>query len=152
LAVADEELDLGRVWETNRHEHIVHITNLLDRPVTIARFATTCDCLGITPAAERSTVPALSASTVGLLGSPPGQGPFLAASVLFPARTAVSLASAREQAVRSPVVARLPRQGRARAGRRAIPGGFYCTLLNGWAGSWHGRLAVEGSNRSNPAV
>jgi hypothetical protein len=49
LAIPDEELDLGRVWETDRHEHTVHITNLLDHPVTINRFVKTCDCLGITP-------------------------------------------------------------------------------------------------------
>jgi hypothetical protein len=49
LRIAGDELDLGRVWETSRYEHTIHITNLLDRPVTIAGFAKTCDCLEISP-------------------------------------------------------------------------------------------------------
>src|SRR5205807_261120 len=36
---------------------------------------------------ELTALPPLSASTVGLLGSPHGQGPLLAASALFPGRT-----------------------------------------------------------------
>jgi hypothetical protein len=39
---------------------------------------------------ELRTLPALGASTVGLLGSPSGQGPLLAASALFPRRTQLS--------------------------------------------------------------
>jgi MFS family permease len=40
-------------------------------------------------AADRSTPPGMIASTVGLLGAPLGQGPFLAASALFPGRPEV---------------------------------------------------------------
>lgn len=36
---------------------------------------------------EKRAPPAFGASTLGLLGSPPGQGPLLAASALFPGRT-----------------------------------------------------------------
>src|SRR5262249_15355817 len=49
LVIAEEELDLGWVYETNAYEHSFHITNATDQPVTITRFETTCDCLGITP-------------------------------------------------------------------------------------------------------
>jgi len=49
LVVPAEELDLGRVYETNSFEHTFHITNQGDRPVTILGFEKTCDCLGITP-------------------------------------------------------------------------------------------------------
>jgi len=49
LVISDRELDLGRVYETNFYEHVLHLANRGDRPVTITKFETTCDCLGITP-------------------------------------------------------------------------------------------------------
>ncbi len=51
LVVAEEELDLGRVYEASSHHHSFRITNRSDRPVTITRFDKTCECLGIAPAA-----------------------------------------------------------------------------------------------------
>jgi hypothetical protein len=57
LTIPEEELDLGRVWETNSHEHVVHITNLTDRPVTITNFEKTCNCVTITPYADVTLEP-----------------------------------------------------------------------------------------------
>jgi hypothetical protein len=51
LVISEEELDLGRVYESSAYEHAFRITNAADQPVTIVRFETTCDCLGITPGA-----------------------------------------------------------------------------------------------------
>jgi hypothetical protein len=52
LVVSAEELDLGRVYETDSFEHTFHIKNRGDRPVTIIGFEKTCDCLGIMPDAQ----------------------------------------------------------------------------------------------------
>lgn len=49
LTIPQEELDLGRVWETTSYEHVVHVTNLTDQPVTIDRFERTCNCVAVTP-------------------------------------------------------------------------------------------------------
>jgi HEAT repeat protein len=49
-------------------------------------------------AKSSSVLPVLGASTVGLLGSPQGQGPFLAASALFPGRPSSSSPEALRQA------------------------------------------------------
>jgi hypothetical protein len=49
LVIPDEELELGRVYETSAREHVFHISNTSARPVTILTFETTCNCLGITP-------------------------------------------------------------------------------------------------------
>ena len=57
LTIPEEELDLGRVWETNSHEHVVHVTNLTDRPVTITHFEKTCNCFAITPNADVTLEP-----------------------------------------------------------------------------------------------
>jgi hypothetical protein len=43
-------------------------------------------CARRAAAADPSTLPAFSASTVGLMGSPLGQGPLLTAPALFPGR------------------------------------------------------------------
>lgn len=57
LSVAADELNLGRVYETDSYEHIFHIKNRGDRPVTITRFEKTCDCLGIEPEADVTLQP-----------------------------------------------------------------------------------------------
>jgi hypothetical protein len=49
LAIAGEELDLGRVWETKSLDHLVHMRNTADRSVTISRFEKSCSCLEIAP-------------------------------------------------------------------------------------------------------
>ncbi|HXG09834.1 MAG TPA: DUF1573 domain-containing protein [Gemmataceae bacterium] len=51
LVIADNELNLGRVYETSAYEHRLRVTNSSDQPVTIIRFEKSCDCLGITPSA-----------------------------------------------------------------------------------------------------
>ena len=57
LTIPEEELDLGRMWETNSHEHVVQVTNLTDRPVTITHFEKTCNCFAITPNADVTLEP-----------------------------------------------------------------------------------------------
>jgi hypothetical protein len=57
LTIPEEELDLGRVWEASSHEHVVHVTNQTDRPVTIRHFEKTCNCVTITPNAGTILAP-----------------------------------------------------------------------------------------------
>lgn len=49
LIIPEEDLRLGRVYESKTLEHRLHIRNTGNEPVTIARFVKDCDCLGITP-------------------------------------------------------------------------------------------------------
>jgi hypothetical protein len=49
LIIPDQELDLGRVYETDSFEHVFHITNRGDQPITITGFEKDCDCVQITP-------------------------------------------------------------------------------------------------------
>jgi Protein of unknown function (DUF1573) len=49
LTVAGEELNLGDVYESASHEHVLHIRNASERPATIRWFERTCDCTEVPP-------------------------------------------------------------------------------------------------------
>jgi hypothetical protein len=49
LVVPESDLDLGRVYETHALKHNFRLTNPGNRVVTITKFNTSCECLGITP-------------------------------------------------------------------------------------------------------
>ncbi len=57
LSIPEQDLNLGRVYETNALTHQFRVTNVTNQPVTIARFLRTCECLGITPDAEVTIQP-----------------------------------------------------------------------------------------------
>src|SRR5437660_12927586 len=52
LEVPAAELELGTVYEMTPRVQSLHITNVSTNPVVIARFETTCECAGISPARE----------------------------------------------------------------------------------------------------
>ncbi|MFO0810872.1 MAG: DUF1573 domain-containing protein [Gemmataceae bacterium] len=51
IVIDDGGLHLGRVFERDRCQHSLLITNAGESPVTIVRVAATCDCTDIEPSA-----------------------------------------------------------------------------------------------------
>ena len=51
LTVPPERLNFGEVWETDRLELTLPVTNLGPEPVTISSWRTSCDCQNVEPQA-----------------------------------------------------------------------------------------------------
>ncbi|HET6572018.1 MAG TPA: DUF1573 domain-containing protein [Fimbriiglobus sp.] len=49
LHIDAKYLDLGEVWETPEHVAVVPVQNVSSAPITVAEFATSCDCSGVEP-------------------------------------------------------------------------------------------------------
>jgi len=49
LIVRDSDLDFGEVWETDRHKHVIHVTNPGGEPVPVYSWQTSCDCHKVEP-------------------------------------------------------------------------------------------------------
>ena len=49
LAIDPKQLDLGEVWETPEHTAMVRLRNSSAESRTITSFATSCDCLAVSP-------------------------------------------------------------------------------------------------------
>ena len=62
LYVADDQLDLGEVWESRDAVLTVPISNRTDKPIEILNFESSCDCGEISP--RQLTVPANGTSNV----------------------------------------------------------------------------------------
>lgn len=62
LHIDAKDLDLGEIWETPEHAVVVPVRNVGSTPVTVAEFATSCDCSGVEP--ESVTIPPGSSAKV----------------------------------------------------------------------------------------
>lgn len=49
LTIRHADLELCEVWETDRHEHVVHVTNPGAEPVKVTSWQTSCDCHKVEP-------------------------------------------------------------------------------------------------------
>lgn len=57
LQIPTHSLDFGVIWESDRFEHTMPVTNPGPTPAEVTAWTTSCGCLGVTP--DRLTLKAI---------------------------------------------------------------------------------------------